>query len=222
MNRRTSPAEACHAAFVCWLRALTLLAAVAAIQALALPRWPKVGSLNVDRLTSRLQRSGLQPSPLPPLPAGRSSERATSPILRWRLGSGDTLQLMDGRVRQRDNFQTAFLTRDEPSLALQGRRLNTPQPRSSSGKIGKQRALQTCLVPGVTPPQNQGVTAIELGKADDLLSRGGAATLQRLVGLRPNRELRCILVSLKGREGQVPASLTWSTVLKLLQTTRIS
>jgi hypothetical protein len=205
-----------------WLRVLTVLAAVAAMQALVLPRWPRAVPLPSDRLTTQLRRAGWQPSPLPPLPARRSYERATSPILRWRLGNGDTLQLMAGSVRQRTNFQAAFLIRDEPSLALNARRLDTPLAGSSAGRIGRQNALQTCLVPGVMPPQNQGVTAVQLGHAGDRLSGGGMATWQRLIGLRANRELSCILVSLQGRDGRSPDIVTWTSLLKLLQVTRFS
>ena len=207
------------------LAGLSGVACLAALQALALPRWPEAAPLAAPAVVSSLGQAGLEVTPLSSSPGQRSSELARGPRLAFLLRDGATtatLQLVPAQVRQRANFQLALISRDQPSLAL---------PRGLplrgaggplvyvEGPIGNQQLRQTCLVslpkggalgPGsqgpadapaptsasATPAPVGGVSAAQLGAAADRGASGAQLTLSRILGLTSNRNFGCLLVSL--------------------------
>jgi hypothetical protein len=103
------------------LASLSGFACLAALQALALPRWPEAAPLAAPAVVASLGQAGLEVTPLSSRPGQRSSEFARGPQLAFLLRDGATtarLQLMPAQVRQRANFQLALISRDQPSLAL--------------------------------------------------------------------------------------------------------
>ena len=100
---------------------LSGVACLAALQALAFPRWPAAAPLAAPAVLASLQQAGLEVTALAPSPGQRSSELARGPRLTFQLRDGATtatLQLLPAQVRQRANFQLALISRDQPSLAL--------------------------------------------------------------------------------------------------------
>ena len=206
------------------LAGLSGVACLAALQALALPRWPTAAPLAAAAVVASLGQAGLEVTPLSSSPGQRSSELARGPRLAFLLRDGATtatLQLVPAQVRQRANVQLALISRDQPSLAL---------PRGLSlrgaggplvyveGRIGNQQLRQTCLVslpkggalgPGsqgpadapaptsasATPAPVGGVSAAQLGAAADRGASGAQLTLSRILGLTSNRNFGCLLVS---------------------------
>jgi hypothetical protein len=235
------------------LASLSGLACLAALQALALPRWPEAAPLAEPAVLASLRRAGLEVRALPSSPGQRSSELARGPRLRFQLRDGATtasLQLLPAQVRQRANFQLALISRGQPSLALPpGLHLRSDGSVAYvEGHLGNQQLRQTCLVslpPGVTsgPSSNGatrsaapamaastpipvgGVSAAQLGAAADRGASGGLVTISRIVGLSPNRNFGCLLVSLgmeNGRkdEGASAAGMErlWDKILPVLAT----
>jgi hypothetical protein len=150
------------------------------------------------------------------LPAERSYERSLSAILGWQLAGGLELRLARASVRQRDNFQTAFIGRDRPQLAMTKRRLNVPMVGSVAGLIQGRQAYQTCLVPEIFTPDGMGVTAQALGKAADQRVAARIETVKGLMGLQPTRSFDCILVSLRSPSGAPPSVAIWRQVLAIV------
>jgi hypothetical protein len=154
---------------------------------------------------------------------------------------------MPAQVRQRANFQLALISRDQPSLALPwGLPLQGDGGSLAyvEGQIGPQQLRQTCLVglpQGVAPgpgshgaPQAPaptkasalsapvgGVSAAQLGAAADRGASGAQLTLSRILGLTPNRNFGCLLVSLGTTDQTSPAEINrlWSKVLRGLSKT---
>jgi hypothetical protein len=210
------------------LASLSGLACLAALQALALPRWPEAAPLAESAVLASLRQAGLDVRALPSSPGQRSSELARGPRLRFQLRDGATtatLQLLSAQVRQRANFQLALISRGQQSLALPaGLPLRSDgSVTSGEGPLANQQLRQTCLVSlprgvdpgpeGATGPATHatanlapipvgGVTAAQLGAAADRGATGPLVTISRIVGLTPNRNFGCLLVSL-GRENGV-------------------
>jgi len=232
------------------LASLSGVACLAALQALALPRWPEAAPLAAPAVVASLGQAGLEVTPLSSRPGQRSSEFARGPQLAFLLRDGATtarLQLMPAQVRQRANFQLALISRDQPSLALPwGLPLQGDGGSLAyvEGQIGPQQLRQTCLVglpQGVAPgpgshgaPQAPaptkasalsapvgGVSAAQLGAAADRGASGAQLTLSRILGLTPNRNFGCLLVSLGTTDQTSPAEINrlWSKVLRGLSKT---
>lgn len=207
------------------LAGLSGVACLAALQALALPRWPTAAPLAAAAVVASLGTDGLEVTPLSSSPGQRSSELARGPRLAFLLRDGATtatLQLVPAQVRQRANFQLALISRDQPSLALpRGLPLRGAGGPLAyvEGPIGNQQLRQTCLVslpkggapgPGsqgpadapaptrasATPAPVGGVSAAQLGAAADHGASGAQLTLSRILGLTSNRNFGCLLVSL--------------------------
>ncbi len=201
------------------LAGLSGVACLAALQALALPRWPAAAPLAAPAVVASLEKAGFEVKALPPGPGQRSSELARGErlVIQLRTGASTaTLQLLPAQVRQRANFQLALISRDQPNLALPP---GLPVRRQGGslayveGQLGDQQLRQTCLVrlperlaPG--PSVNAavlplgGVSAAQLGAAADQSAAGALLTLRRVLGLTPNRNFGCLLVSLgRARSG---------------------
>lgn len=191
-----------------WLGLLAGLASLAALQASLLPRWPLARPLSSTAITAALRQAGISAEPLPAATADasqgqRTHELATSAPLAWRLNAESTgpagieLRLMRGTVRRRGNLQAALIGRDRQDLKLERRRLEPGPPPFARGTIAGRDGLHTCWV--ATPPARggYGVTAEQLLFLVDSQSLSWQNTLQRLIGLQPNREHSCVLISLR-------------------------
>ena len=218
------------------LAGLSGVACLAALQALALPRWPEAAPLAAPAVVVSLGQVGLEVMPLSSSPGQRSSELARGPRLAFLLRDGATtatLQLVPAQVRQRANFQLALISRDQPSLALP-RGLPMQGDGGSlaylEGPIGSQQLRQTCFVglpqgvalgPGsngawaalvptkasAMPAPVGGVSAAQLGAAADRGASGAPMTLSRILGLTSNRNFGCLLVSLGTADQTSPAEI---------------
>ena len=201
-----------------WYGTLAVVTTLLATQALVMPRWPASPSpLPGQQLKAGLRAAKLLPSTDHPpgslWPAKRSYERSTSAPVVIPLREGFELTLMTAVVRQRFNLQTSFIGEDQPSLKLLDRRLiATPTP-TAAGQIQDRPALQTCLVRGQRLGDAFGVTRDQLTPLSDRLSNGKVATLERLIGLKPNRTYACTLISLRWAKGKPPSDRLWQQVL---------
>ncbi|MEI7952582.1 MAG: hypothetical protein WCH37_07875 [Synechococcaceae cyanobacterium ELA182] len=196
-----------------WLVVLAILAVIAALQALVWPRWPRSPDLATARLGAGLADAGLNPRSLATLPAERSYERSLSAVLGWHLAGGLELRLARASVRERDNFQAAYIGRDRPQLTLTKRRLNVPMAGNVAGLIQGKQAYQTCLVPEIFTPNGMAVTAQALGKAADQRVAGRIETVKGLLGLQQTRSFDCILVSLRSQDKNPPPVVIWRQIL---------
>jgi hypothetical protein len=196
---------------------------------------------------------GLEVRALPSSPGQRSSELARGPRLSFQLRDGATtasLQLLPAQVRQRGNFQLALISRGQPSLAMPP---GLPLQSDGSvayveGHLGNQKLRQTCLVslpPGVTfgassngatssaaqaispstPIPVGGVSAAQLGASADRGASGPLVAMSRIVGLTPNRNFGCLMVSLgmeNGGQGEGASAAgmerLWDKILPVLAT----
>ena len=232
------------------LAGLSGIACLAALQALALPRWPAAAPLAAPAVLASLGQAGLGVTALSSSPGQRSNELARGPRLAFLLRDGATtatLELVPAQVRQRANFQLALISRDQPSLALPpGLPLRGDGGSLAyvEGPIGQQQLRQTCLVSlpkgGVPGPGSKGaleapsptnasampapiggVSAAQLGAAADRGASGPQLTLSRILGLTPNRNFGCLLVSLGTADPSSAAGIDrlWRKVLPSLAKT---
>lgn len=172
-----------------WLRLwLAFLLSAAALSTLQISLWPR--------------RPVAPPSPpplpgagqsLPSLPGHTSAVTAVSAIRRQRLPDGLELRLAAAlSARGGTTFQVAGLTSPLPVLQLRDRRLlQRPSGQIASGSLSRRHALQTCLI-----GSSHAVTAEALQALAARHQRPAAGRLPRLLGLQPQPDSRCLLVTL--------------------------
>ncbi len=212
-----SPSPALKSPFlVRWMGVLAAVAALTAVQALFLPRWPRAQVLPSSSLQASLAAAGLDPQPLVTLPPVRGYEKSLSPILGWRLAGGSELRLVHGNVRQRKSFQAAFLARDRRELTLRDRQLDVPIPGSAVGLIQAKPGFQTCLVPDLSLQSGMAITADSLSLASDRRVASRLDTIKGLLGLQPTRSFDCVLVSLRSGTSTRPGTKLWRDVLNIV------
>ena len=205
-----------------WDGTFAVAAALLATQAILLPRWPAAPrALPAEQLEAALRGAQLlpatAPSLAPPWPAKRSYELATTAPVVLPLQEGFELTLMGGVVRQRFNFQTSVIGRDQASLKLGQRRLiSTPVP-TATGLTQDRPTLQTCLVPGPGPEKPFGVTREQLSTLVDRLAVSRESAIEKVIGLQPHRVYACTLISLRGPKGKPPSDRLWQQVLALVE-----
>lgn len=200
-----------------WYGALSLLAIAATLQALLLPRWPRAAALDRAALEQALRSAGVEARALPSGPATRSLERASSPLLVWRLAGGEELRLMRASSRQWSHLQAAFLARAQPSLPLKDRRLERSPVVGAYGRNDGRWARLTCLLPDVAGPPRFGVTHTQLAE----LASGAPPSLRRRVlqqlGLPPAQGQSCVLIALRSPAGRpLPDSGRWQRLLTVV------
>lgn len=211
------------AVLVPWLAALSAIAAVAALQALLFPSGPRVEELPQASLLRALREARLEAKPLPPRPAEQRADAVLSRQLGWSLAGDRQLWMVHGAVRRYQDLQAAALTRAQPSLRLQGRRLDQPIAGSASGRIAGRPAVQTCLVLQNRGLPLSGVTRSALLRASD--PRRNLADLRdpqswssSLVNLLLPRRFSCVLITLRSENSAGVPPQQWTQLLKVLQT----
>ena len=195
------------------------LASAAAIKAMVWPLWPVVEPIGFGAVEQALDKIGLSHDRLAALPARRSAELATSKVIGVKLGNDFELRVMRGAVKQRFNFQVAFLGRSYPELKLENRELPSISPLSATGLILKRHARQTCLVAGPDLSGSFGVTRDQLGPLVDSISNGKDAQIRALLGLRKNRDYQCVLISVTNSKGnELISEELWRRITSSLRT----
>ena len=200
--------------------ALAGLASAAAIKAMVWPIWPAVEPLDYVAVEQALAKIGSSHERIAALPARRSAELATSKVIGVKLANGFELRVMRGTVKQRFNFQAAFLGRSLPELKLENREISSISPLTATGLILNRQARQTCLVAGPDLSGGFGVTRDQLGALVDSISNGKDAQIKTLLGTRKNRDYQCVLISVTNSKGTelVPEEL-WQHVTGSLRST---
>jgi hypothetical protein len=199
-----------------WLGLLAGVASLAALQASLLPRWPRAEPLPAAAAISGvLRKAGIAAEPLPNGPdislGARSLELASSSTLAFRLtggGEGAELRLLRGTARHRYNIHTAMFARDNKNLRLEQRRLLPGPPPLARGTIAGRDGLHTCWVETPSPGGSYGVTSEQLAPLVDRQAQGWQPALLRVIGLQPNRDFSCVLISLRsGSSAPLPPAI---------------
>jgi hypothetical protein len=203
-----------------WYALLAGIATVAALQASLFPRWPQAPQLPANLVLHALKQGGLRPETLKPGAAeergDRSLELSISPPLVFRLPGGEELRLVRGAFRQRYSVQVAGIAAKSPGLALSNRRLFPGPPPSAEGRVKDHPARQTCFVPQALTPKAFGVTSDQILTWVDVASAGRPNDLRRLIGLQPNRDYSCILISLRSGDDSPVSENLWQRILAAL------
>jgi hypothetical protein len=196
------------------------LASAAAIKAMVWPIWPVVEPLEFNTVEQALDKIGLSHDRLVDLPARRSAELVTSKVIGVKIANKFELRVMRGTVKQRFNFQAAFLGKSYPELRLENRKLSSTRPISATGLILKRHARQTCVVAESDLTGGFGVTRDQLGPLVDSISNGKDAQIKSFLGLRKNRDYQCVLISVRNYKGNESMSEElWRRVTSSLRST---
>jgi hypothetical protein len=197
---------------------LATLACLAALKSLVWPRWPAVAPLDRQSVSQSLRAAGFDAVPIATLPARRSFERATSPLLGFGIGQGETLRLLRGSSRERIPFQAALLAASDPVLKLQNRQLLNSSPPSALGKVGGASVRQTCLVIGQGSLGGYGVIDEQLWPLVDQVSSDRRRQLEAQLGLRSMRSYECVLISVSSQKGAAPIQESrWNRLLDAIR-----
>lgn len=200
-----------------WFALLVAVGLLACGRALLLPPWPRAHPIHPARLESALRQAGLNPQSLSRHPPFRTERLAVSQRLVWRLADGVELSLASVAVRRWPDFQVALFTKDIPALFLQKRRLDVPLAGVASGSIQGRQALQSCLVSQPTQPAIAAVTVHFLNQAVNRQVSTLSDRIGSLIGFGKPRQLRCLLVTLRGATVDPPPASLWRQVTTALQ-----
>lgn len=185
-----------------WYIILASLTTLAATQAIFFPRWPTAIPLNQAVLDQQIKSVIQTAKLLPSKPPTRSYDLASSAQLIWQLSDGEVLSLMQVTSRELANFQTAFLTRADPSLKMKNRVIvSSPFPLASGRQQGRS-ILQTCILKGSEGQHSVAVTGSQLGNARSQLSSGTMRRLKEFLGLSRTPANSCMLVTLTSAASQ--------------------
>lgn len=173
------------------------LATLSAVVAVCFPRWPRAEPLNAATLHSRLKSAGLQVQQLQPLPPTRTYDLASSPLLIWKLPNGQELSLMRASSREYKNFQAAFLSRAQPSLQLEQRRLiSNPLPLALGHRKDK-KIWQTCILIGQNGDSGFGVTNTQLSDAQSRFTTSKFQRILSFLGVATPPKNTCVLMTIR-------------------------
>lgn len=194
------------------LGVFSLISFCAAVQSIFFPRQPRALELDINRLNALLKKIDSRAVLLPSLPATRGNELALSHQLRWRLHNGNDIILVHASVRQRLNFQTAFITKNLTFLSMSRRHSDYPLNGSDSGYILGRPSFQTCYFLQ-SPTPSFATQRSALVSSYDALASTSRHPLMQFVGLQPSLSYDCLLVTLRGSAKQ-PISLDlWNKIL---------
>ena len=193
-------------------------AAAGLIQVIVWPRWPQAAAVGLDRL--RLGGAVIPGRVL--LPATREASLAQSALVEFPLpaprpsatqgSQGGAAGPAPIRLRLRlieprnwRSFQVAEITKGIAALDVDQRTLKVRgEDELATGLIKGQSALQTCLTDG-------GFGVVTQAKFFPLSfekpSQGPIQQLDRFLGLRQNRENRCLLVTLLTQADRGPRKM---------------
>jgi len=201
-----------------WYGPLVILASAASLQALILPRWPRATDLAGASIETALQGGGFNPVPMKSLPPRRSYDLASSAVLGYKLDGGEELLLVDATVRERLDFELGKMSSDQPGLTMEAATISKQPPFSSAGRIQGRAARQTCLIPAMQGVEAFAATQEQLWQAVDSVSRETAReSLLRVIGLGSKRSYRCVLITLRARQGMPLPEARWHGVLRVLR-----
>jgi hypothetical protein len=179
-----------------WYIAVAGLSTTLAFVAIAFPRWPRAIELNAKTLNSRLNAAGFLVKSLPSRASTRSYDLASSKLLIWKLANAQELSLMRATSREYPNFQLAFLTRAQPKLQLNSRRLHSAPLPFASGNQDNKNMVQTCIVTGSKGQSALGVSHEQLNLAQTRFSSSLPERLLTFFIMAPPTRNSCIVVTL--------------------------
>jgi hypothetical protein len=201
-----------------WYATLAVIACLASLQALILPRWPRAASLPRPALDEAIKSGGLNGMFVKSDPPQRSFDLASSELLSYRLDGGEELHLVDVTVRERMKFDMHMITSKQPILRLEAGQISPDPPFYATGRIKGRPARQTCLVPGMPGAATFAVSQEQLWiPVDALASEDTRERLLRVIGLGSKRSYRCTLITLRAAPDRPLSEAHWQSLLRILQ-----
>jgi hypothetical protein len=197
-----------------WYIALAGLSTILALVAIVLPRWPRALDLNAKTLDSRLNSAGFQLKRLPSRASTRSYDLASSELLIWKLADAQELSLMRATSREIPNFQVAFLTRAQPKLQLNNRRLNSAPIPFASGHQDNKNMIQTCILVGSKGQTELGVSHEQLNLIQARFSQSLSQRIFTFFVMAPPTRNSCIVATLSSpRNSPKPDILLFKKII---------
>lgn len=198
---------------------LCCLAFIAALQAILLPRWPRVQSLDGDKFYNALADAGLKPTLLPSTEPQSNFDMSISNILGYQIANGNTLRIFHAQVRERLKFNVRDITSMSSSMQLKSPRPYAANSYTLVGAIDSKPAFQTCVVAGVPKSLSYGLGFESLGIAVDRRDGKPQQAPFQILGFRPNRSYDCYLVTVITSPGQDLSKSDWDVVLDAIRST---
>ena len=203
-----------------WYAVLAAIASVVALRATFFPVWPRAVSPSMNSVLYALRQEGLRPKPGIATAAERQGDRSqelsiSSPVV-LRFPGGEELRIVHGSFRQRYSLQAAAIAAKSPTTKLTERLIFASPFPFAEGTINGQPARQTCFVPQAGQANALGITSEQILKWVDRSVEGRKANALRAVGIMPNRDYSCILISMRSNNGTRVADQLWNRIVGAL------
>jgi len=150
-----------------------------------------------------------------------SSDRKSSPIYKFFYNDGTSILATMVRVRKRDDFKIetyGLLTKNIDPIYLKNSTFIDSVPPSQVGSVGKNKFIQTCVIPGSTKLSENDFRLAGLTSTVERLNPRKKSLLDKFLGTVESIDYSCLVLTY-----QYPADLTkqppknWSEIVGSVQ-----
>jgi len=150
-----------------------------------------------------------------------SSDRKLSSVFKYSYDDGSKIIASMVRVRKKDDFKIetyGLLTKNIDPIFLKNSMFINTIPPSHSGIVGKDKFIQTCVIPGSTQLADSDFRLSELTKTVEKLNPRKKNLWDRFLGTAKSIDYSCLVLTYKIPSGlkQMPPR-NWLTIVSKAQ-----
>jgi hypothetical protein len=150
-----------------------------------------------------------------------SSDRTTSPIYKYSYDDGSKILATIVRVRKKDDFKIetyGLLTKNIDPIYLKNSSFVNTTPPSHSGVVGKNKFIQTCVIPGSSKLADSDFRLAPLTATVERLNPRKKSLLDRFLGTAKSIDYSCLVLTyqIPASSNQIPPQ-NWQTIVSNVQ-----
>jgi hypothetical protein len=150
-----------------------------------------------------------------------SSDRTVSPLHTYRYSAGSKVLAAMVRVKKRDDFKIetyGLLTKNIDQIYLKNSNVLLSIPPSLHGMIGKDKYIQTCVVPKTTNVEESDFRLDNLTTIVEKLNPASDRLLDKIMGTKKHIDYSCLVLTYKPANNSVrmPPE-NWTKIIKNVQ-----
>lgn len=150
-----------------------------------------------------------------------TTDRKLSSIVKYSYDDGSQILATMVRVRKKDDFKIetyGLLTKNIDPIFMKNSMFINTLPPSHSGIVGKDKFIQTCVIPGSTQLADSDFRLSELSKTLEKLNPRKRTLWDRFLGTAKSIDYSCLVLTYKIPPGskQMPPR-NWQTIVSNAQ-----
>jgi hypothetical protein len=129
-----------------------------------------------------------------------SSDRTTSFLYTYNYSDGSKIMAVMVRVKKRDDFKIetyGLLTKNIDPIYIKNSTIVPSTPPSLSGVIGKDKFIQTCIVPKTRNIKDSDFRLDRLTEIAESVHPSSSTFLDKIIGLKKHIDYSCLVLTYK-------------------------